>query len=264
MPHGNASPQPAPRNGASRRRLSLVAGALRGAASLSLAEPELRGLAQLIRPGDTCFDIGAAYGMYSFTMANLVGHTGQVYSFEPQPKPRRVLRIGVGTSGLRNVHITDAAVGDQPGELEMALPVKFGFAPIHGHAHINDGVRQQRVNTSFTRTRSWRTPIRSVDEFRAENAIPRIDFMKVDVEGFEPNVVEGARETIKEHHPSLLLEIEDRHLSRYDTTAATFTDSLRELGYTMYTWANGEWKRTESVTTAQRNYLFTIDSAWNR
>jgi len=242
-----------------RRRLALIARALRGAARLSLAEPELRGLPQLVRPGDVCFDIGAAYGMYSFSLAHLVGPTGAVHSFEPQPKPRGILRTGVRAAGLDHVHVQDAAVGAEPGELEMALPVKFGFAPIHGHAHINDGVRQPRPNTRFTRTRSWRTPIRTVDEFCAERAVPRVDFVKVDAEGFEPTVIAGARATIEQHRPSLLLEIEDRHLSRYDTTAAEFSASLRELGYRMHTWDGRAWRPAAEVTTAQRNYLFTVD-----
>ena len=242
----------------------MIAGALRGSASLSLAEPELRGLAELVRPGDVCFDIGAAYGMYSFSLASLAGPAGAVYSFEPQPKPRRVLRTGVRACGLQNVRVTDAAVGSEPGSLEMALPVKFGFAPIHGHAHVNDGVRQTRPDTTFTKTRSWRTPIRVVDEFCAQQSVERVDFMKVDVEGFEPNVVEGAAATVERHHPTLLLEIEDRHLSRYRTSAAEFTDHLHGLGYAMYTWNKRSWVRTAEVTTGTRNYLFAVDSAWGR
>ncbi|MEB3367550.1 FkbM family methyltransferase [Saccharopolyspora mangrovi] len=244
----------------SRRRLSAIAGALRGAAAMSWAEPELRGLPQLVRAGDICFDIGAAYGMYSFSLAQLVGSSGAVYSFEPQPKPRRVLRTGIRASGLDNVHVMGAAVGDRPGELEMALPVKFGIAPIHGHAHVNDGVRQDRPNSAFTRTRSWPTPIRSVDEFCAENSVPRVDFMKIDVEGFEPTVIAGARDIIEANRPTLLLEIEDRHLSRYSTNAEEFTATLRELGYRMHVWKPDEWVPAGEVTPDRRNYLFTSEA----
>lgn len=242
-----------------RKRLSAIAGSLRAAAWVSLAEPELRGLSQLVRPGDVCFDIGAAYGMYSFSLAQLVGPSGAVYSFEPQPKPRRILRTGISASKLENVHVIDAAVGESSGELEMSMPVKFGFAPIHGHAHVNDGVRQSRPNSTFTRTRSWSTPIRSVDEFCAENSISRVDFMKIDVEGFEPAVISGAREIIEENRPTLLLEIEDRHLSRYSTTAAEFITTLRYLGYRMHVWNGQEWVLAETVTSDQRNYLFTSE-----
>lgn len=243
-----------------RKRLSAIAGTLRAAASVSLAEPELQGLSQLVRAGDVCFDIGAAYGMYSFSLAQLIGPSGVVYSFEPQPKPRRILRAGVRASNLENVHVIDAAAGERSGELEMSLPVKFGFAPIHGHAHVNDGMRQSRPNSTFTRTRSWSTPIRSVDEFCAEKSISRVDFMKIDVEGFEPTVISGAREIIRAYRPTLLLEIEDRHLSRYSTTAAEFTTTLRDLGYRMHVWNRQEWVPAETVTSDRRNYLFTSET----
>ncbi|WP_460960039.1 FkbM family methyltransferase [Parasphingorhabdus pacifica] len=237
---------------------------LRGSAALSWAEPELRGLPQLIRPGDVCFDIGAAYGMYSFTLAHLAGPTGAVYSFEPQPKPRRMLKTGVHSCGLRNVRITDAAVGSESGELEMRLPVKFGLAPIHGHAHISDGSRRENPRTAHARSRSWRTPVEMIDEFCERETVHRVDFMKVDAEGFEPNVVTGAEKIITKHRPTLLLEIEDRHLSRYATSSAEFTSSLRTFGYTMYTWNNRTWTPTDAVTAETRNYLFAVDSAWNR
>ncbi len=251
---------PSPSPSTPRRRLSAIAGSLRAAASVSVAEPELCGLSQLVRAGDVCFDIGAAYGMYSFSLAQLVGPSGAVYSFEPQPKPRRVLRTGVHASNLENVHIIDAAVGERSGELEMALPVKFGFAPIHGHAHVNDGVRQERPNSTITRTRSWSTSIQSVDEFCAENSISRVDFMKIDVEGFEPTVIAGAREVVEANRPTLLLEIEDRHLARYSTTAAEFTATLRDLGYRMHVWNQQEWVLAETVTSDRRNYLFTSET----
>lgn len=243
-----------------RKRLSAIAGSLRAAASVSLAEPELRGLSQLVRPGDVCFDIGAAYGMYSFSLAQLVGPSGAVHSFEPQPKPRGVLRTGIRASGLDNVHVTGAAVGERSGQLEMSLPVKLGCAPIHGHAHVNDGVRQDRPNSAFTRTRSWHTPIRSVDEFCAEKSISRVDFMKIDVEGFEPTVISGARDIIAANRPTLLLEIEDRHLSRYSTNADEFTATLRALGYHMHVWEPDEWIPADEVTLDRRNYLFTSEA----
>jgi FkbM family methyltransferase len=237
---------------------------LRGSASVSLAEPELLGLPSLVRTGDVCFDIGAAYGMYSFTLAHLVGTPGAVHSFEPQPKPHRILAAGVRGSGLDHLHPHHSAMGREPGTLEMALPVKFGVVPVHGHAHVNDGVAQKRPSTRFSRMRAWSTPIHSVDEFCDEHSIDRVHFMKVDVEGFEPTVIRGAQRVIAEHRPTLLLEIEDRHLCRYDTTAAEFTDSLRGIGYSMYTWNKREWTRAEKVTPQTRNYLFATEEAWNR
>ena len=56
-----------------RGRLALAAASLRAAARLRMVEPEIRGLHHLVRAGDVCFDVGAAYGMYTFPLAQLVG-----------------------------------------------------------------------------------------------------------------------------------------------------------------------------------------------
>lgn len=248
--------------GASNSGLTVIAAAIRRAATVSLAEPEVLGLAQLVRPGDTCFDIGAAYGMYSFALAELVGRRGAVHSFEPQRKPHGVLDTGRRLTGAEHLRLERAGMGRERGKRHLALPVRFGL-PIHGHAHVGDGVREQPP-TRFSRTHSLPTEIHTVDEIREQRSIERVHFMKVDVEGFEPAVVQGARRTIAEHRPALLLEIEDRHLTRYDTTAAEFTHSLREYGYTMYTWQRPRWVRTDRVLPETRNYLFATDETWRR
>ncbi len=254
-------------------RLAALVASLRRCASLSLVEPEILGLSRIVRAGDMCFDVGAAYGMYSFPLAELAGPTGRVHAFEPQPKPRRVLAGARRACGARNLEVHRTAVGTEAGTREMALPVRFGL-PIHGHAHVRgsssrfDGVsRRQRW---FSRTRSWETRVRSVDEFRAERSIDRVGFLKVDVEGFEPAVLEGARDTLAKDRPALLLEIEDRHLARYGADSGEFSRFLRGLGYAMYTWRRGHptkagcWTRIDDVTRTSRNYLFATDETWSR
>ena len=260
-------------------RLAAVTAALRWCAALSLVEPEILGLSRIVREGDVCFDIGAAYGMYSFPLAELAGPTGRVHAFEPQPKPRRVLAGARRGCGAWNLEVHPTAMGVETGTREMALPVHFGL-PIHGHAHVRDELARSagfsRPPRRFSRTRSWPVPVRSVDEFRAERSIGRVGFLKVDVEGFEPAVLEGARDTLAQDRPALLLEIEDRHLARYGADSGEFSRFLRGLGYEMYTWEKGNvwrkdhpgkaggWVRTENVTRGTRNYLFATDEMWER
>ncbi|MFC7340012.1 hypothetical protein [Saccharopolyspora griseoalba] len=64
--------------------------------------------------------------------------------------------------------------------------------------------------------------------------------------------------------PTPLLEIEDRHLSRYSTTADEFTAALREMGYEMRAWNEEEWVPTGAVDAARRNYLFTSEPTTRR
>jgi len=234
---------------------------MRLVARLAWAEPELRGLAAVIRPGDQVIDIGAAHGMYTLPLADLVGPGGSVHAFEPQPRQQRQLRLLQRALGLRQVTVHASAVGAESGEQDMTLPYSFVF-PIYGHAHVAKGAAIDEGR----RTRSWRTPVTTVDEVCERAALREVALIKMDVEGFEPHIIEGAVGTIDRSRPSLLLEIEDRRLTRYGRDANQFADELRARWpeYRMYTWAGKRWVATEHVALGTRNYLFATAFAFAR
>lgn len=233
-------------------RLGAVAGVLRAGARVALSEPELLGLAEFVRPGAVCFDIGAAYGMYTYPLARLAGPGGQVHSFEPLPVPYRLLEAGVRASGARNVRVTNTAIGSFTGWSRLRLPYRFGL-PVHGWAHPQEGLKHPG---RFAAGKTLEVAMHTVDGVCELREIPRVDFMKVDVEGFEPGVLEGAAWTIEQHRPALLLEIEERHLGKYGRTAAEVAGPLVERGYRMHVWRGGRWSRTDEVSVRWRNYLF--------
>jgi FkbM family methyltransferase len=233
-------------------RLRAAAGLLRAGARMSLSEPELLGLSEFVRPGAVCFDIGAAYGMYTYPLAGLAGPAGQVHSFEPLPVPYRLLETGVRASGARNVRVTNAAMGASTGWQRLRLPYRFGL-PVHGWAHLQEGLKHPG---RFTSVKTLEVVVHTVDRVCELRELPRVDFMKVDVEGFEAVVLEGAAWTIEQHRPALLLEIEERHLGKYGRTADEVSGSLAERGYRMHVWRGGRWRRTDTVGPHRRNYLF--------
>jgi FkbM family methyltransferase len=241
-----------------RGRGTTLGALLRTVAAVGLAEPEVRGLAAFVRPGDVCLDIGAAYGMYSHVLAELVGPGGAVHAFEPLPVPSRVLRAGARLAGgIVRPHI--AALSDTMHDgHELVLPVRFGL-PIHGWAHLGGG----RVRRPLPgRTRSLRVPVGTVDAFCAAEGIERVAFMKIDVEGCEPAVLAGAAGVLGRCRPALQLEIEQRHLDRYGHAAhALVADLRRHYGYRMHTWRRDRWVPATAVGTAHRNYLFLAGTA---
>jgi FkbM family methyltransferase len=223
------------------------------AGRIAWAEPEIKGLAQLVKPGDTVIDIGAGLGMYTVPLSYLIGPTGRIDSIDPQPRNFHVVRFLRGLVGTARGRLRRVAMGPRPGEGEIVIPVNGPF-PIFGHGHLRpvgtpaDG-RVVRIHTA----------VDTVDDWVDRERLGRVAFIKIDVEGFEPLVVEGARRVIDRDRPSLLMEIEDRHLVRYDRDAAGFLAEIHERwpDYRMYTWVEGAWVATPEVRPEVRNYLFT-------
>ena len=150
-------PREAPRTA---RRLGLAYAAMLLASRLRGAEPEVRGLAALVGPGDSVIDVGAAHGMYMVPLAHLVGATGRVDSFEPHPRQQRTLRRWRRVLGARHVSVQDSAVGSARGRLTMRLPILFGL-PIYGRAHLTEGAAPVAPRD---RVRHWSTPTATLDE----------------------------------------------------------------------------------------------------
>lgn len=210
----------------------------------------------MVGTGDVCFDIGAAYGMYSFSLAALVGEQGAVHSFEPQRKPHRILTGLQWLVHLPQLRTTRAALGSRSEPRGLVVPRRFGF-PVHGHAHIDERGLTPAEHDEVRQVRTHPVEVLSVDQVRRSRGLDRVDFLKIDVEGYEPFVLEGAERTLADCEPTLLLEIEQRHLTRYGCEADELTRWLREMGYGMYVWHAERWMPVERVTTRKRNYLFT-------
>jgi FkbM family methyltransferase len=238
-------------------RVRAAHGLYRVATRLHWAEPELLGLGALVRRGDDVIDVGAALGMYTVPLADLVGRTGRVSSFEPQRRGVLTVRLLRALTGPHRGRVNRIALGPHEGSSTIVVPFRNGF-PIFGHGHIEAGAVDEGA-----RGHRSHAPMRTIDSWCAQHGIAKVSFIKVDVEGFEPAVIAGAVSTIDRDRPSLLLEIEDRHLARYDATAQGFVAEILERwpDYRMYVWRDGSWIAASTVVPEVRNYLFTTDAA---
>ncbi|MFC9129027.1 FkbM family methyltransferase [Streptomyces sp. NPDC057099] len=249
-PHPDDSPGPG-------TRVRSVAHALRWAsARCSFVEDEVAGLRPLVRPGAVCLDIGAEYGLYTWSMAALAGPSGAVHSVEPLTGPAIWLRTAAAVLGCANVTVHRVALAGRTHDGSMSLP-RRRLLPVHGRAYLTDGTSGPGPNAEFPASRAVPTKVRTVDALCHGLALDRVDFIKADVEGAEAAVLAGARHTLLRHRPALLLEIEDRHLAKYATKPAELVTGLEGLGYRMYRWSEGGWRTATDVTDDCRNYLFS-------
>jgi len=155
-----------------------------GAYQGTYERPELRLLQSLVGPGALVLDVGANNGYYTATLARMVGPRGSVHAFEPSPACLAVLKQLVDRSPLPNVSVHAVALGAASGTALYQESVTAGNA---GLGTLRPGSISDSVPTETTRT----VTVTTLDLFAEEHVAGEIDFVKIDVEGFEGEVLSG-------------------------------------------------------------------------
>lgn len=175
------------------------------------SQAELDLLEPFVVPGAVVLDVGANIGTHTVFFAQRAGEAGRVVAFEPQRTLHHVLCGNAALNGLRNVHAHHTAVGREPGTLRVpALDVTA--EQNLGGLSLGDWGDGEPV------------AVMRIDDLD----LPRCELVKIDVEGMECDVLDGATETIRRHRPVLYVENDRAEHSRALLTR------LLDLGYRVY------------------------------
>jgi|SRR3989339_571695 len=212
-------------------------------------------IARLIDPGDLAVDVGANIGYMSSIMARRVGPQGRVIAFEPHPDIYNELEFNVGhwkdKSGIGSIVLYNMALSNQAGEGVLGIPAEFD---------INRGLAQLVLNSDTANT--LLVNLGCLDEIM-ENE--KIGLLKLDVEGYEENVLRGAERLLKHRL------IRDIVFESYKCYPTPVTQLLEEHGYHIFELdfkllgltvrpagsSHNQVRRSVDVP----NYLATIDPA---
>ncbi len=145
--------------------------------------------------GDVVLDMGAHIGSYSLRYSRLVGQEGRVISFEPDPENRRILSWNLRLNNAQNVQVRREALGDFTGEGKLRIS---SFPGQHSFVHSSKGIRQVSEIV---------VPVAKLDDIRLD----KVDFVKMDVEGYELNVLRGGEKTILSLRPRMQIEVHGLH-----------------------------------------------------
>ena len=158
-------------------------------------EPDKRaGLKQVLREGDTFFDVGANKGDFTVLGARLVGPSGSVFAFEPEPENARWLRRSVTRNRFSHVRVSERAVADKRGTSTLFLGRKSGWHTLlEGQPRRDAGTLEVELET--------------LDHFALDHGIDEVQAIKIDVEGAELRVLAGA-EKLLEASPDVTLLID--------------------------------------------------------
>lgn len=188
-------------------------------------EPELRDIMRIVLPPDAiAVDVGANVGWHTLLMARLVGPRGRVLAVEPNPSVREHLLRNVALNRLAQVEVMDCALADAPGMLNFVAPDAGDPASASGHVVLQDNAKSGSICVEAG----------TLDIIAAQKQLDRIDLLKIDAEGFEWPVLQGAEKTIARFRPSIIFEFDQAYAVRGGESAALFAEFFERHGYRLF------------------------------
>lgn len=176
-------------------------------------------ISENVTEGMIVFDLGANIGIFTVLLSKLVGNNGKVFAFEPDPELNMVLKQNIENNNLRNVFVHSYAVSDQSKKAKFSINKE------------QDG--DNRLDSSSMNHNMIEVDTITIDEFcRNTKIIP--DFIKMDVQGSEPRVINGMKKTIEncsklkiitEFYPDAIIDV--------GFSPKEFLETLKKLGFTI-------------------------------
>lgn len=173
-------------------------------------EPELKILKDLVNREKNSIDIGANKGVYTYFLSQL---SRQVFAYEPNPELAKFLVKAVGSK----VSVYPIALSNEEGTATLTVPIVDTFE--------YDQLGSLKQQDTSEKMRTFTVPLKRLDDQEHTN----VGFVKIDVEGHEEAVIEGAIDLITKQRPTIMVEIEQKHHTNKDITE--IFSKILTLGY---------------------------------
>lgn len=189
-------------------------------------------LDSFLKEGMTYCDIGANIGLYSIFAAKRVGFNGKVFSFEPQSETYKRMVENINTNNLKNIYTENKAVGNKNGLITMQQ--NYDSAKSYIAVDTEDGESVEII---------------TFDSFIDEKNLKSIDYLKIDVEGYEYNVLIGMKNFLKNTPPKIIqIELYENFLNRSGATINMVKTLFEDLNYIFFRLDEKQNKLTENIT----------------
>ena len=164
------------------------------------SEIELQLLLNFIKKGDIVLDVGSNIGSFTIPFSKKVGNTGKVLAFEPQPEVFKLLKKNIQLNHSTNIQSFQIGLGNN-NETVKLKKIKYNEVGNFGGVSLKN--IQKNSKAFLSDNDFFKVNIYKLDEI---NIIKKCHFIKIDVEGMEVEVLEGAKKIISKHRPILFLE----------------------------------------------------------
>jgi FkbM family methyltransferase len=177
---------------------------------------------KFVKSGMVVFDIGANIGCHTLRFAKLVGENGKVFAFEPMSDAFLKLKRNIKLNNFDNIINEQIALSNITQEKQQAF---------FRTSWLLDGTipsREKKENVNFI----------TLDEYVKRSNMNRIDFIKLDVDGYEYKIIQGGKTTLKQFKPLLLIELGEYTLNNFGDKVENLINLLDSLGYAFYSEEN--------------------------
>lgn len=192
-----------------------------------------------VKEGMNVIDIGANIGAVTLHLAKKVSSLGKIFSFEPSPLNFKRAMENISLNNFRNIKLINQGLGNEKATafLYNVNPTNRGMLRLLPEDDQNKLFEKEAVEVD------------TLDNSMKEFSLPKPDFIKIDVEGFEYKVLQGAYETLKNYKPMMFIELDDNNLREQNNTPKELIQLLQQLNYKI--------KIAETQEAVDENFNFT-------
>ena len=185
------------------------------------------------------FDVGANIGVTAIGFSSIFPKA-LLFAYEPVPTTFAILAATIEKNKLEKISVFQCAIGERVGTVRMTSDLNTGNYVVRGH-------EKETVSV----------PLTTIDEqTRKLSKMPEL--IKIDVEGHEWSVLQGAKRTLQLHHPTLVLELYSPWLRRSGSTAQQIVTFLQQLGYTYYCADTATYASDSLASDLKKNLNFVF------
>lgn len=178
-------------------------------------EDEIKFIRHAIRPGQQAIDIGANHGLYALTLAKAVGPDGRVWAFEPASGTAALLDASIAVNGFSHLVLDRCAIADSAGTARLSL-------------NKNSETNKLVEGVAFS-GESETVPVEPLDGLMRKYGWQDIDFVKIDAEGQEKNIIRGGGDFLGSQSPLIQFEMREENDLHFD-----LVDDFSACGYKSY------------------------------
>jgi FkbM family methyltransferase len=203
-----------------------------------------------LKKGDIVVDIGANIGIYSLLASKKIGEDGEVFAFEPAPIASAAFKNNIERNNLKNIKLFNKGVAEFTGEAILNICADDAYNTL-GSAPMKEITSQHKIE------------LVSLDDFFEYRKVNRINVIKIDTEGAEFLIFQGAKKTLEKFKPILFFEYNPHVTEGFNNTTEDALILLKSIGYIFFEFQKGHLIEIVDIKKIRSNDIIAYPNETN-